>query len=159
MQFKTILVTLFPLYVNKGQHSCAFFQFGEMRNLLAKTFQTSESFLVIKRPYLENFHALEGGGQLNIDRRLDPILILESTIIFRNSYRFVDRFFASKTCRLQTDMVLKLQICRSKSCNGNSKNRIFYQKSGFDLNFVVIFYLNSWRPPHSSIEACLKVFQ
>ena len=41
-----------------------------------------------------------GGGQLNVDRRFDPILIVESTIIFRNSCRFVDRFFASKTCRL-----------------------------------------------------------
>ena len=43
---------------------------------------------------------LGGGAQLNVDRRFDQILIVESTIIFRNSCRFVDRFFASKTCRL-----------------------------------------------------------
>jgi hypothetical protein len=35
-----------------------------------------------------------GGCQLNVDRRFDPILIVESTIIFRNSCRFVDRFLA-----------------------------------------------------------------
>ena len=40
------------------------------------------------------------GGQLNVDCRFDPILIVESTIIFRNSCRFVDRFLASKSCRL-----------------------------------------------------------
>ena len=31
------------------------------------------------------------GGELNVDRRFDAILIVESTIIFRNSCRFVDR--------------------------------------------------------------------
>jgi hypothetical protein len=45
-------------------------------------------------------HALRRGGQLNVDRRFDLILIVESPFIFRNSCRFVDRFFASKTCRL-----------------------------------------------------------
>ena len=41
-----------------------------------------------------------GGWQLNVDRRFDRILTVESTIIFMNSCRFVDRFLASKTCRL-----------------------------------------------------------
>ena len=42
----------------------------------------------------------KGGGHLNVDCRFDPILTVESTVIFRNSCRFVDRFFASKSCRL-----------------------------------------------------------
>jgi hypothetical protein len=43
---------------------------------------------------------MRGGGQLNVDHRFDPILIVESSIIFRNSCRLVDRFLASKTnCR------------------------------------------------------------
>ena len=36
------------------------------------------------------FLVLRGGGQFNVD----PILIIESTIIFRNSCRFVVRFLA-----------------------------------------------------------------
>ena len=40
------------------------------------------------------------GGSLNVDRRFDSILIVESTVILRNSCIFVDRFFVSKTCRL-----------------------------------------------------------
>ena len=32
------------------------------------------------------------GGQLNVDGRFDPILIVGSTVIFRNSCRFVDGF-------------------------------------------------------------------
>ena len=42
----------------------------------------------------------QGGGQLNVDCKFDPISTVESTVIFRNSCRFVDRFFASKSCRL-----------------------------------------------------------
>jgi hypothetical protein len=51
-----------------------------------------------------------GGGEreLNVDRRFDPILIVDSTIIFRNSFIAVARFLASKTCRLQTHMVVDL---------------------------------------------------
>jgi hypothetical protein len=40
--------------------------------------------------------------KLNVDCRFDLILIVESTIIFRNTCRIVERFFASKTCRLKT---------------------------------------------------------
>ena len=46
-------------------------------------------------------HTILGwGGELNVDSRLDLILIVESTVILRKSCRSVDRFFVSKTCRL-----------------------------------------------------------
>ena len=39
---------------------------------------------------------IKGGGQLNVDRRFDSILIVKSTVILRNSCRFVDKFFCLK---------------------------------------------------------------
>jgi aspartyl/asparaginyl-tRNA synthetase len=43
--------------------------------------------------FTQMFRGLRG-CQLNVDCRFDPILIVESTIIFRNSCGFVDRFLA-----------------------------------------------------------------
>ena len=41
-----------------------------------------------------------GGGQVNVDCRFCPILVVESTVFFNKSCRFVDRICGQKNCRL-----------------------------------------------------------
>ena len=71
--------------------------------------------------------------------RFDPILVVESIIIFRNPWRFVDRFFASKLVDCRLKWCKKCSFVDKKNCNVNIKNRIFHSKSGCEGIFIVIF--------------------
>ena len=42
------------------------------------------------------------GGEVNVDYRSRPILIVESTVFFRKSCRFVDRLFGQQTVDCRT---------------------------------------------------------
>ena len=63
------------------------------------------------------------GGQVNVDRRFDPRLIVESTVIFRNSCRFVLKHFVETVdCRFQ-DLFVVVDFVQNfvVDCRQNAK--------------------------------------
>ena len=81
---------------------------------------------VARFPFLRKVTLFLGGG-VNVDCRFPPIFVVESTVFFNKSCRFVDRLFGQKTVDCRKSLL---------KCHRIVESTIFFKKSCRVVDFV-----------------------